>query len=333
MLVRFFKKPSLHFVLLGILLFAADRWYNQAEDIRVVAYPDNLEIAELSKQWLMTTGRKPGQADLQRMVRYELDQRILLQEALRLNVHYYDTVVRQRLLRDMRFMGDSEGQTDEQLLEQAYAMELHVNDTVVKRRMMQAMESLFRSPGERVQPNAEQLAAIYAERIEEFTLPETRKVSHVFVSRDRHAEQTEQRARRLFNSFSKDNVDLLTGRTSTDPFLSGLDFSHLSQRQLSRHFGDLFSAKVFQCEYPGWCGPIESPYGWHLVWTHETQDARPQSQAAVDKKLRYYFKREEGDKALEAKMNSLRDLYEVQGDTRESATIDEGDELNEGAES
>ena len=319
----------MHFILLGMLLFVGDRWYNQAEDIRVVAYPDQLEIAELSKQWLMTTGRKPGQADLQRMVRYELDQRILLQEALRLNIHYYDTVVRQRLLRDMRFMGDSEGQTDEQLLEQAYAMELHINDTVVKRRMMQAMESLFRSPGERVQPNDEQLSAIYTERLEEFTLPETRKVSHVFISRDRHAEQTEQRARGLFNSFSKDNVDLLTGRSSTDPFLSGLDFSHLSQRQLSRHFGDLFSEQVFKCEHSGWCGPIESPYGWHLVWTHETQGARPQSQEAVDKKLRYYFKRAEGDKALESKMNSLRDLYQVQGDPAQTAQKNDGSEGNE----
>lgn len=286
---------------------------NQAEDIRVVDYPDAAEVSELRKQWLSSTGRPPSDGDLDRMISFELDQRILLQEALRLDLQYYDTVVRQRLLRDMRFMGDSEEQTDQQLLEQAYAMNLHLNDTVVKRRMMQAMESLFRSPGERLQASDDQLSSIYNERIEEFTLPETRQISHVFVSRDRHGDEAQGRASRMFNGFSKDDVGFATGKLSTDPFLSGLEFSLLSQRQLARHFGDTFAEKVFLCEGFGWCGPIESPYGWHLVWTHAQKEARPQPIDTVRKKLEYYFKREQGDQALERKMSELRQLYNVSG--------------------
>ncbi len=192
-------------------------------------------------------------------------------------------------------------------------MNLHLNDTVVKRRMMQAMESLFRSPGEQQHASEEQLEAIYQQRLEEFTLPETRQISHVFVSRDRHGDQVRDRAESLYQSFSKDNVDFKTGKLSTDPFLSGLEFSQLSRRQLARHFGDTFAEKVFQCEGMGWCGPIESPYGWHLVWTHAQKDARPQTKDAVRKKLEYYFKREQGDKALEEKMAALREQYDIVG--------------------
>lgn len=287
----------------------------------MIQYPDDTQVSELRQQWMMTTGRAPTPADTQQMVQYELDQRILLNEALRFNLHYYDTVVQQRLLRDMRFMGDSEGQTDAQLLEQAYAMELHVNDTVAKRRLMQAMESIYRAPGENQVPTDAELKAVYDERIKEFTLPETRKISHVFVSRDRHRENAENRARELHASFSRDEVDLAKARLSTDPFLSGLDFSHLSVRQLSRHFGDTFSRKVFECTDVPWCGPIESPYGWHLVWVHGQKPARPQTFEAVQQKLAYYVKREKGDKALGDRMTELRDLYQVNGGPEQASTV------------
>ncbi|MEM8499803.1 MAG: peptidyl-prolyl cis-trans isomerase [Pseudomonadota bacterium] len=310
---RFFRKPSVHFWLLGCLLFAFDRWYNVPEDIRVIEYPDDAQVSELRQQWMMTTGRAPSAADTAQMVQYELDQRILLNEALRFNLHFYDTVVQQRLLRDMRFMGDTEGQTDAQLLEQAYAMELHVNDTVAKRRLMQAMESIYRAPGENQVPAEAELKAVYDGRIKEFTLPETRKISHVFVSRDRHREKAEGQARELYERFSRDEVALEKARLSTDPFLSGLDFSHLSVRQLSRHFGDTFSREVFNCKEKPWCGPIESPYGWHLVWVHEQKPAKPQTFEAVQQKLVYYVKREKGDKALNDRMTELRDIYQVSG--------------------
>lgn len=313
LLSRFFKKPSVHFWLLGCLLFAFDRWYNVPEDIRVIQYPDDAQVSELRQQWMMTTGRAPTPADTEQMVQYELDQRILLSEALRLKLHFYDTVVQQRLLRDMRFMGDTEGQSDAQLLEQAYAMELHVNDTVAKRRLMQAMESIYRAPGENQVPTEAELRAVYDERIQEFTLPETRKISHVFVSRDRHREKSQERASVLYESFSRDEVDLATARLSTDPFLSGLDFSHLSVRQLSRHFGDTFSREVFKCADSPWCGPIESPYGWHLVWVHEKKPAKPQTFEAVQQKLAYYVKRKKGDKSLDERMTELRSLYQVSG--------------------
>ena len=321
MFSRLIRKPALHFWLLGFLLFALDRWYNQPEDIRIVQYPDEAHVSELRKQWMMTTGRTPSSGDVEQMVQYELDQRVLLNEALRFNLHFYDTVVQQRLLRDMRFMGDTEGQSDVELLEQAYAMELHINDTVAKRRLMQAMESIYRAPGENQLPTEAELRAVYDERIKEFTLPETRRVSHVFVSRDRHRAEAESRARKLYDGFTRDQVTLEKARLSTDPFLSGLDFSHLSLRQLARHFGDTFAKRVFECEGAGWCGPIESPYGWHLVWVHERKPAKPQSFEAVEQKLAYYVKREKGDKALADRMSELRDIYQVQGQPNQPEAV------------
>ncbi len=313
MLRRLVRKPSLHFWLLGALLFIADRWVNQSEQVLTVAYPDSEQIAQLRQQWLMSTGRPPEPAELERMVQYELDQEILLSEALRLDLHLYDSVVQQRLLRDMRFMGGTEGLSEAEMLQQAYAMDLHINDTVVKRRLMQAMESIYRAPGEARKATRQELEQIYRDRLTEFTIPESRRMSHVFVSSDRHGADAAPRAQRLYDSFTRDQVGISKAQQSTDPFLSGLNFALLSARQLSRYFGQAFADDVFDCAGLGWCGPLASPYGWHLVFIHEQEEPREQSFEAVEDKLRYYFKREQGDLELEQTMQRLRMRYQVVG--------------------
>lgn len=313
MLSRFIRKPWLHFLLLGCVLFYFDRQYNTVEEVLTVEWPEAEQIAELKSQWLRTTGRPASAQDLDRLIQYELDQSILLAEAVRYDLHRYDTVVQQRLLRDMRFMGDSEGMSDVDMLEQAYALNLHINDTVAKRRLVQAMESLLRAEGEAREPEPADLETIYQQRMEEFTLPESRQISHVFVSADKHRAETEERAQSLFKSFSVDEVPWEQAKMSGDPFLSGLQFSQLSERQLARHFGDRFASSVFTCTEPGWCGPFESPYGWHLVWLHGLKAAEPQTIEAVDSKLRYYYQRQQGDLTMEDAMVRLRARYEVVG--------------------
>ena len=77
------------------------------------------------------------------MVAAELDRDMLFQRAIELDLHLYDTVVYQRLLRNMRFLQLGEGKTDQELYEEALSMRLHLGDEVVKRRLIQVMEQLM----------------------------------------------------------------------------------------------------------------------------------------------------------------------------------------------
>lgn len=307
----FFKKPVLHFFVLGTLLYVLTSSTAPPAAPPSVEYPSAERIALLKGEWLRSTGRTPDPATMERLVQLELDQAMLFNEALRLNLHLRDRVVQQRLLRDMRFLGDSEGKSDAELLEQAYALNMHENDLVVKRRLVQAMESIYRAPGEAVEPTEQDLEKIYSEKQQEFTLPATMEISHVFISGDKHGAEAEARAARLYKTFSLDKVSAEKALLSSDPFLSGNRFPYLSPRQLQKHFGERFAEQAFECPAQAWCEPLASPYGQHVVWVHGKKEARLQALSAMRDKLVYHFKRQQGDLAQAEKMQVLRARYEV----------------------
>jgi hypothetical protein len=122
----FIRHPLLHFWLIGLLIFIVERGYFAPEPVFEVAYPNADQVAALARQWQQARGREASAADLAKIIQQEIDQSILLSEALRLGFHYQDSIVQQRLIRDMRFMQDDSTEDDVELLEQAYAMELHI---------------------------------------------------------------------------------------------------------------------------------------------------------------------------------------------------------------
>jgi hypothetical protein len=301
------RKPILHFWLIGLLVY----FFNTPEqEPRTVQYPDAALIKDLRGQWLRSTGRAPSDEQMQQLIQHRIDQEILLAEALRLELHLVDTVVQQRLLRDMRFMGEEGDEST--LLQQAYAMELHVNDEVARRRLVQAMESILRAAGENKTPNDESLKSLYEERIADFTLPPVQSFNHVFISRDKHGEAGLSRAQALVQQFTAENTSTELARSKSEPFLSGLAFNNLSQRQIARHFGDAFAGEAFNCALQQWCGPIESAYGWHVLQVAHREEALKQDFGSVKDKLIYMAKRKQGDEVLAEHMRELRDLYEVQ---------------------
>lgn len=307
----FLRKPVLHFFLLGALLYGFSIATAPPEAPPSVAYPSQERIALLKREWLTATGSVPDEATLQRLIQLELDQSMLFNEALRLKLHLRDSVVQQRLLRDMRFLGDSEGKSDAELLQQAYAMNMHANDLVVRRRLVQAMESIYRAPGEAEEPHRDDLVKIYREKQQEFTLPASLEMSHVYVSVDKHGEQTKSLAKRMQQVFAADKVVPEQALQSSDPFLSGNRFPYLPPRQLEKHFGERFTRQVFACPTKTWCGPLTSPYGEHIVWVHGKKPAQLQSFDAVRDKLVYHFRRQRGDEAQAEQMEALRARYAV----------------------
>lgn len=308
---KLFKKPVLHFFVLGTLLYVLVNSAAPPPPPPSVEYPSEERIALLKGEWLTSTGRAPDAATLERLVQLELDQAMLFNEALRLNLHIRDRVVQQRLLRDMRFLGDSEGLSDAELLKQAYALNMHENDLVVRRRLVQAMESIYRAPGEAIEPIEQDLEKIYQEKQQEFTLPASIEISHVFISGDKHGAKAKTRAERLYKSFALDKVEPEKALLSSDPFLSGNHFPYLSPRQLQKHFGESFAQQAFACPVQAWCEPLTSPYGQHLVWVHGRQEPRLQELSAVRDKLVYHFKRQQGDRVQAEQMQALRARYEV----------------------
>ena len=307
MLIRLLSRPWLHFLVLGSCLFFFQRWLNPPP-LPVVGPLAESRVEGLKRQWFSTTGRLPADAQLQAMIVAELDREILFREALDLDIHLYDPVVRQRLIRNMHFLRLGEDKTEEELYKQALRMELHLGDEVVKRRLIQVMEQLLLSRYPPPVPTAQDIAAAFEQRREELRRPPRYSIEHLFFHRDRTAEATAVRER-----IEAEGLSATEAREFSSPFLPGYRFLAQSPAQLARNFGAGFVLN-FETAGPAagqWLGPVESTYGLHLVWVEAVELARDARLDEVEAQLQRDLELERRRTALREAVAGLRKNYEV----------------------
>lgn len=307
------RHPLLHFWLIGLLIFVVERGYFAPEPVLEVVYPNADQVVALASQWQKARGREASAVDLAKMIQQEIDQSILLSEALRLGFHYQDSIVQQRLIRDMRFMQDDSTEDDLELLDQAYAMELHTNDLVVRRRLIQMMENYLRAVGESHSSSDEGLKKLYQQQIESYTRQERLSFTQAFVSQDRYGAQTLEKAEQLLAEFNDNNLSTENAVALGDPFISGHRFNKVTQLQVERELGAEFAGQIFACSVAQWCGPVRSVYGWHGVWLGERFPAEPMSFESVRSKIEYEYGSQLGDRNLAVAMAALRVQYQITG--------------------
>ena len=301
------NRPWLHFIFLGALLY-----YVQGQLFptpKPVIGPLAAErIEALREQWFASTRRPPTDEQVARMINAELDRDMLFQRAISLDLHLYDTVVYQRLLRNMRFLQLAEGKSDQELYQQALEMRLHLGDEVVKRRLIQVMEQLLlaANPPERI--SDEMLAAEFEKRREELRRPPRYTIEHLYFSREREGE-----VQAVIDTISREGLDVVAARELGSPFLPGYRFSRQSPDQLARHFGAAFVTNLEATDpQPGsWRGPVRSTYGFHYVWVEDVEPAREATLEEVRGLLQRDLEARARAEALEASIAAMRENYEV----------------------
>jgi len=307
MLKTLIYRPWLHFIVLGGALFLLLRWIAPPPLPTVGPLPES-QVDALRKQWFGATGRLPGDEQLAAMINAELDREILFREAVALDIYRYDPVVQQRLVRNMQFLGLGGDAPEDELFQEALRMELHLGDEVVKRRLIQVMEQLLLMERPPREVTAEDVGAAWVARREELRRPARYSIEQVFISRERAPELAglEQRMR-------AGELTLEQARELGSPFLPGYRFAAQSPAQLARNFGAAFVMN-FEAEQPrvdAWLGPIESTYGFHLVWVEAIEPARDARLEEVESQLRRDLQLEYRRQALEQAIAERRSHYEV----------------------
>jgi hypothetical protein len=301
------NRPWLHFLVLGTALFFFFRWLDPPPK-PVVGPLNPSRVEALKKQWFATARRLPEPAQLQRMVVAELDRDILFQEALGMELHLYDNVVRQRLIRNMRFLRLDGDKTEDEMYKDALRMELHLGDEVVKRRLIQVMEQLLLAQNPRPLPDESAIVARFEEREEELRRPPRYSIEHVFLTRERQADIALVQQRIIDQQLNPEQA-----RQLSSPFLPGYRFRAQSPDQLARHFGAAFVMNLRGLEPvpQTWVGPVESTYGYHLVWLDELEPARPARLDEVRSQIERDLLLEQRNQVLRDATARLRRNYEV----------------------
>lgn len=74
--------------------------------------------------------------------------------------------------------------------------------------------------------------------------------------------------------------------TLADPFMFQDYYGDRSPEQVATVFGTKFTRRLFQLAPGSWQGPIESGFGWHLVWVDSMTPARVPAFEEVEPEVR-----------------------------------------------
>lgn len=301
------NRPWLHFIVLGSVLFYLQGVFFPAPKPTVGPLND-ARVEALVQQWFSSTGRLPTEEQKSRMIAAELDRDMMFQRALELELHLWDPVVYQRLLRNMRFLKLDEGRTDDELWDMALEMRLHLGDEVVKRRMIQVMEQIMLAGNPPARVTEEEIQAEFESRREELRRPPRYSIEHLYFNRERETE-----AQAVIEQIQSQGLSAQQAREFSSPFLPGYRFTRQTPDQLARHFGATFVRNLQEAQ-PGaqsWVGPIRSTYGMHYVWVSELEVERDATLGEVRLQLVRDLESLAKVTALRASQDTLREQFEV----------------------
>src|SRR5271165_1595822 len=228
---RLLREPLLHFVFIGITLFAVYAYMHRGRggvesSRQIVLSLDELQLMEsyFESQW----HRQPTPAEFQAMVEDKVREEVLYREGL--------------------------------------AIGLDKDDTIVKRRMAQKMQFLAEDVAAAHEPTPEELKAWFEKNTSKFALPSRYSFRHLYFSIDKRGANAQIDAIKALNQTAGQPEDSKLTASLADQFMFQDYYGDRAPEALAKEFGPQFVVALEKAKPGSWQGPIESGYGWHLVF-------------------------------------------------------------------
>lgn len=315
---RLLREPLLHFLALAVLLLAGQAFLGpalSAVGIRGTVHVTAADVQRLRAEWRRKNGRPPDAETLRGLIDTYVDDQLLLHEARRLGLHRSDPVVRQWLIRSMRFANPDTSADDAALLDKAHAMGLAGHDPVVRRRLLARMRQRIKS---RAQVTEDELDAYLETHRDRFALARRYRFRQVFFSRDKRGTQARRDAAAALSR--------LRGARPPDPgqlgdaFQLGARFPSATRSDIKRRFGAAFAERVSRAPIDAWIGPVTSAYGLHLLRVAAVSAGGQPTQAAMrPRAVARLYRKQENDR-LRMALTRLREHYRIRIDAGPSVS-------------
>jgi hypothetical protein len=273
---RWLREPLLLFLLAGLLLFVAYQRLNPRSGepdpgARIELTADDLDQIRLA--WVAQGRAVPTPEELRSLVGARVREEILYREAL--------------------------------------ALGLDKDDTIVRRRLAQKMEFLFEDVAALREPTADELGVWFEQNAERFRVPARASFQHLYFSPDRPGGRAREQAARALASLAGKPVDEPAAATLADPFMFQDFYGDRSFDEVARTLGPGFARALFEVAPGAWAGPIESGYGWHLVWVDSITPARIPAFEDVEPEARREWIEGQRAEIRERAFEAMRARYEV----------------------
>lgn len=185
---------------------------------------------------------------------------------------------------------------EEVLYREAVKLGLEQDDLVVRRRMRQKMELLLGDAVSAAAPDDDSLRQYYEANKEQYRQPTRFSFRQIFLGPGNGRPAPEAWAALAEELNGQAIVDI--GSLNTASPLP-VDMAQATKAEVSRLFGEDFSAALQELMPHRWSDPLRSAYGWHLVQVSEIRPSADGSLEEVRDKVErdFLYDRERGAQA------------------------------------
>jgi len=273
---RWLREPLLHFLILGVALFAVSAYVTRgpggaASSTQIALTLDDLRQLEMyfESQWQ----RPPTPDEFSRLVENKVQEEVLYREAL--------------------------------------AMGLDKDDTIVRRRMAQKMQFLAEDVATAREPTTAELKSWFEQNSAKFAQPSRFSFRHLYFSPDRRGNRAHDDAAKALAQLAGQPEDTSLAAPLADPFMFQDYYRDRAPDYLGKEFGPHFAQAVEQLSPGSWQGPIESGFGWHLVYVDTVIPGRIPAFEEIESDVKTAWLAEQKALAWEKAYKEMRAKYTV----------------------
>ena len=273
---RWLREPLLHFLLLGVVLFAANHYFERGrggvESSKQIQLTGD-DLAQLILIFQAQWRRDPTPDELSRLVESKIQEEVVYREGL--------------------------------------AMGLEKDDTIVKRRLAQKLQFLAEDVAAAREPTVAELNAWYEKNRVKFALPSRLSFRHLYFSPDRRAVRAREDAANALLKLAGQPEDTTLASSLADPFMFQDYYRDRAPDYLGKEFGPQFAQAVSKLAPGSWQGPIESGFGWHLVFVDTLIPGRSPAFEEIESDVKTAWLGEQKAQAWEKAYKAMRAKYTV----------------------
>jgi hypothetical protein len=273
---RLLHEPLLHFLMIGALLFAVNGYMQRGRGGVESSKQIQLTVDDLARLILVFKAqwrRDPTPNEISRLVESKIQEEVLYREGL--------------------------------------AMGLDKDDTIVKRRMAQKLQFLAEDVAAAHEPSTAELKAWYEKNRDKFALPSRLSFRHLYFSPDRRGAHARDDAAKALTTLTGQPEDSKLAASLADPFMFQEYYRDRAPDYLGKEFGPQFAQAVAKLAPGSWHGPIESGFGWHLVFVDTLIPGRSPAFEEIEPDVKTAWLGEQKAQAWEKAYKEMRAKYTV----------------------
>jgi peptidyl-prolyl cis-trans isomerase C len=269
-------EPLVQFLILGLALFLLNAALNhsasQAERSYKIALSSD-DLRQLQNTFLAQWRRAPSRAEMQGLEETKIREEVLYREALMLGLDRDDVIVKRRLAQKMQFLAEDVAATHE--------------------------------------PTTAELKTWYVKSSDRFTLPSRLSFRHLYFSPDRRGQRAHDDAMKALARIKAEPEQSMAAAGLADRFMFQDYYADRTPEELGKDFGPQFASAVPKLKSGSWQGPVESGYGWHLVFVDSAIPGRIPVFEEVEGDVRTAWLADQKQQALQKAYEGMRAKYTV----------------------